>query len=171
MTSDWQKARSGVAVGQLEDVGLRTVADEADDVHARVVGGMLGQHGAEGVVRAGLTAGDEAKLRAVRGCGRRRGIGAGGVGGSGGIGRGGVAAAGDEAPAASGLQVRVQGSFSFFLSSCGIWAVVPLCFLYAILTHYSVICNRKYARNEIVFRNNFISNAEIDGCHAKMKER
>ena len=43
-------------------------------------------------------------------------------------------------------------------------------FLYAILTHYSVICNRKYARNEIIFRNNFISNARIDGCHAKMKE-
>ena len=69
----------GVAVFKLKDVRLRAVADQADDVDAGVVGRMLGNDGAEGVIGAGLAAGHEAEL----------GAGSGGcVGGSGSLGRG-----------------------------------------------------------------------------------
>ena len=121
------ESQVSVAVGQLEDVGLRTVADKADDIHARVVGGMLGQHGAECVVRAGLAAGDEAELRAVRGRGRRRGIGAGSIGGSG-VGLGGVFAAGDEAQQHQRREHECKDLFHSFFPPGGIRAVVPLCF-------------------------------------------
>ncbi len=108
-----------VAVSQFIDVGLRTVADEADDVHAGVVGGMLGQHGAERVVRAGLAAGDKAELCAV-GCGGRRSVGAGSVCGSGvgagsvcgsSVGLGGVFAAGDQTQQHQRCQCKSENLF------------------------------------------------------------
>ena len=40
----------GVAVLKFHDVCLRAVADEADDIHACVIGGVLGDDGAEGIV-------------------------------------------------------------------------------------------------------------------------
>ena len=58
----------GVAVLKLHDVCLRAVADEANDVHTRVIGRVLG----EGIVGAGFAAGDKAELRAGRRS-RRRG--------------------------------------------------------------------------------------------------
>ena len=61
----------GVAVLKFHDVCLRAVADEADDVHTRVIGRVLGDDGAEGIVGAGFAAGDKAELRAGRGSGRR----------------------------------------------------------------------------------------------------
>ena len=68
----------GVAVLKLHDVCLRAVADKADDVHTRVIGRVLGDDGAEGIVGAGFAAGDKAELRAGRGSGRRGGAGIGG---------------------------------------------------------------------------------------------
>ena len=81
----------GVAVFKLKDVRLRAVADQADDVDASVVGRMLGNDGAEGVIRTGLAAGHEAELGAGSG-GRVRGSRSVGrsrcVGSSGSLGRG-----------------------------------------------------------------------------------
>ena len=64
-----------IAVLKLEDVRLRAVADETDDVDARVVGRVLRDGGAEGVIGAGLAASDKAEFRALIGC-AGRGIGA-----------------------------------------------------------------------------------------------
>ena len=52
-----------VAVCQLFHVGLRAVANQTGDRHIGIVGGVLGDNGAEGIVGAGLAAGDEAQLR------------------------------------------------------------------------------------------------------------
>ena len=51
-----------VAVLEVLHVGLRAVARERGHLDAGVIGGMLGDDGAEGVVRAALAAGHEAKL-------------------------------------------------------------------------------------------------------------
>ena len=82
----------GVAVVHLEDVGLGAVAHQTHDVDAGVVGGVLGDDGAEGVVGAGLAAGDQTQVVADGGGGI--------VAGSGvivGVGIGGAAAAGHQA--------------------------------------------------------------------------
>ncbi len=52
-----------VAVGQLLHVGLGAVAYKAGDCHIGIVGSVLGDDGAEGIIGAGLAAGDKAQLR------------------------------------------------------------------------------------------------------------
>ena len=63
-----------VAVFQLKNIRLGAVADQTDNVNARVVRRVLGNDGAEGVVRAGFAAGDEAQL-GTGGCCRRFSVG------------------------------------------------------------------------------------------------
>ena len=52
----------GIAGVQFFNVGLGAVAHQTHDVDAGVVGGMLGDGAAKGVIGAGLTTGDEAHL-------------------------------------------------------------------------------------------------------------
>ena len=60
-----------VAVGQLFHVGLGAIAHQTGHSHVGVVGGVLGDDGAESVIGAGLAAGDKAQLcRSRRSAGR-----------------------------------------------------------------------------------------------------
>ena len=63
-----------VAVFELKNIRLRAVANQTDDINARVICRVLGNDRAKGIIGTGFAAGDEAQL-GTGGCCRRFSVG------------------------------------------------------------------------------------------------